>query len=308
MWEINCAGRVMIHQRLRNYILNRSVLLLCIAFVFAVALSAPVPLESNSKNQPGKPWEKLEPGLELGSFIPSQKSHLGDSVIRVLRIDLQYFEFRLLNASAKPQKKRKSAKDWVIEHGLIAGINASMYQKDNMTSVSYMKTGNHVNSSWFSKDKAFLAFDPKDKTLPPVKIFDRDCENFDEVRKQYNSLIQSIRMVSCDGKNVWAPQEKKWSTAAIGMDSKGRMLFIHVRSPYSTHDFIKILLGLPIDLKRAMYVEGGKDAQLYINTVKYEFEFVGNYARGVDNADSNTFAWPVPNVVGIARKSKSQRK
>lgn len=285
--------------------MNRSFLLLCLAVLVAVVALTPSQLESRSKVISKKYWKKLEPGLELGSFASSRKSRLGDSVVRVLRIDLGYFEFRLLNASAKAGGQRKSIKDWVNENGLIAGINASMYQQDNLTSVSYMKTGNHVNSSWVSKDRTFLAFDPKNKSLPSAKIFDRDCEGFAETRKQYRSLVQSIRMVSCDGKNVWEPQQKKWSIAALGMDSKGRMLFMHVRSPYSTHDFINILLDLPIDLKRAMYVEGGKDAQLYINTVKDEFEFVGNYSTRVNNADS-TFAWPVPNVLGIVRAPRKK--
>ncbi|GJL77121.1 MAG: hypothetical protein NPINA01_01100 [Nitrospinaceae bacterium] len=281
--------------------MNRSVLLLGAAFWAALISSFPSPLESNSRVLPKNLWQTLEPGLELGSFVPSRKSQLGDSVVRILRVDLKFFELRLLNASAKTQGQRKSVKEWVIANGLVAAINASMYQKDNLTSVSYMKTGDHVNSSWLSKDRTFLAFDPKDKSLPSGKIIDRDCDDLEKVRQQYRSLIQSIRMVSCKRKNVWAPQQKKWSTAAIGMDSKGRMLFIHVRSPYSTHDFINVLLDLPIDLMRAMYVEGGKDAQLYINTAKDEFEFLGNYSTGVENADSNTFAWPVPNVVGIAR-------
>ena len=286
--------------------MNRSVNLLRLAIFVAVVSLIPTHLESSSRILSKNHWQKLEPGLELGSFVPSRKSPLGDSVIRVLRIDLRYFEIRLLNASAQAHGQRKSVKDWVNENGLVAGINASMYQKDNLTSVSYMKTGNHVNSSWVSKDRTVLAFDPKDKSLPPAKIFDRDCEEFEEIRKQYRSLVQSIRMVSCHRKNVWVQQQKKWSIAALGMDSKGRILFIHVRSPYSTHDFINILLDLPIDLKRAMYVEGGKDAQLYINTVKDEFEFVGSYSTGVDNSDSNTIAWPVPNVVGVVRTSRKK--
>jgi hypothetical protein len=265
-----------------------------------LVFSVPRDLESKPRNLPKDLWKQLQPGLELGSFIPALKSKLDDSIVRILRIDLKYFEFRLLNASAQAKSERKSAKDWVLGNGLVAGINASMYQKNNLTSVSYMKTHDHINSAWVSKDRAFLAFDPMDKTKPSAKLFDRDCENFEKVRQQYKSLIQSIRMVSCKGENVWAQQEKKWSTAAIGMDSKGRMLFIHARSPYSTHDFINILLTLPIDLKRAMYVEGGKDAQLYINTGKDEFEFLGNYTTAVDGTNGNSIAWPVPNLVGIA--------
>jgi phosphodiester glycosidase len=295
----------MINLSLRTKILSRNCFALSLALLVAVVSFLPSQLESRSRVLSNKMWKKLEPGLELGSFTPSRKSTFGDSVIRVLRIDLEYFQLRLLNASAKAKGQRKSVRDWVNDNGLIAGINASMYQQDNLTSVSYMKTGNHVNSSWVSKDRTFLAFDPKDKSYPSAKIFDRDCEDFEETRKHYRSLIQSIRMVSCEGKNVWEPQQKKWSIAALGMDSKGRMLFMHVRSPYSTHDFINILLDLPIDLKRAMYVEGGKDAQLYINTVKDEFEFIGNYSTGVNNADS-TIAWPVPNVLGIVRTPRKK--
>jgi hypothetical protein len=279
--------------------LYRRNILLSLTLFAGLIFFAPSVLESKSRGLSKNLWEKLSPGLELGGFVPALKSTLGDSRIKVLRIDLKYFEFRLLNASAQAKNERKSIKEWVIGNGLVAGINASMYQKNNLTSVSYMKTRDHINSTWVSKDRTFLAFDPKDKALPSAKIFDRDCEDFEEVRKQYRSLIQSIRMVSCDGKNVWSPQEKKWSTAAIGMDSKGRILFIHARSPYTTHDFINILLTLPIDLKRAMYVEGGKDAQLYINTGRDEFEFLGNYTTAVDGAQGNTIAWPVPNVVGI---------
>jgi len=284
--------------------LIRCNFLLSLTLSACIIFSAPSSLESNSTVLHKNLWETLEPGLELGSFVPAQKSPFGDSLVRVLRIDLKHFEFRLLNASAQSRNERKSVKDWVIEHGLVAGINASMYQKDNLTSVSYMKTAEHTNSTWISKDRTFLAFDPKDKSLPTAKIFDRDCEDFEKVRNQYRSLIQSIRMVSCKGKNVWVQQEKKWSTAGIGMDSKGRMLFLHVRSPYTTHDFINILLNLPIDLKRAMYVEGGKDAQLYVNTGKDEFEFLGSYSTAVDNTNGNSIAWPVPNVVGIVRISK----
>ncbi len=251
-----------------------------------------------------KAWRLLEPGLELGTFRSPQKSPVGDSTIRILRIDTRHFQFRLLNASAEKPATRKSVREWVKSHNLVAGINASMYQKDNKTSVSYMRTGGHVNSSWLSKDKTMLAFDPKDRALPVARIYDRDCEDFDRVRKQYRSLVQSIRMLSCHGKNVWAPQERIWSTAAIGSDAKGRFLFIHSRSPYSTHDLINILLRLPIDLERAMYVEGGKDAQLFIQSGSKEYEFVGSYSSGSYESDDNRLSWPVPNVLGIVRVNR----
>ena len=253
------------------------------------------------------PWIQLEPGLEFGSFISPEKSPVGDNLIRILRIDPNRFQFRLLNASASSKSKRLSAKQWSRKNGMVAAINASMYQADKLTSVSLMKTFGHVNNNWYSKDRALLVFDPKKKSLPRAQILDRDCQSVDQLRKLYHTLIQSIRMISCDGKNVWEQQDKKWSTAAIGMNQSGDILFIHVRSPFSTHDLIDNLLKLPIQLKRAMYVEGGSEAQLYIHSGKHELEYVGSYSTGANETDANTLAWPIPNVVGITRLSPSKR-
>ncbi len=249
-------------------------------------------------------WKNLEPGLDLGVFTAPKKSAFGDSLIRVLRADTRFFSLKLLNSSALPSPKRHSVKKWAQQNALVAAINASMYQKNKVSSVSYMKTGKHVNSTWVSKDKTVLAFDPTEKNISTVRIIDRECEDFGALRKQYATLVQSIRMVSCKGENVWAPQKKMWSTAAIGTDRQGRVLFIHVRSPYPTHELINMLLQLPIDLKRAMYVEGGADAQLYINTGKEEHEFIGSYSTGSREHDENTFSRPVPNVLGLVRLNK----
>ncbi len=256
--------------------------------------------------EPAEPsvWRNLEKGLELGIFQAPKKSVLGDSLIRILRTDTHYFSLRLLNATSRDQGKRRSMKNWANENELVAAINASMYQKDMMSSVSYMKTRQHTNSNWVSKDKTILAFDPTDKSLPPVRIIDRDCEDFDKLRRSYGTLIQSIRMVSCQGANMWGRQTKMWSTAAIGLDRQDRVLFIHVRSPYTTHDLTNMLLKLPIGLKQAMYVEGGADAQLYINTGKEKHEFIGSYSSGSREHDENIFSHPVPNVLGLVRLKK----
>jgi hypothetical protein len=249
-------------------------------------------------------WRNLEKGLDIGIFPAPKKSTVGDSLIRILRADIASFELRLLNASSENQGKRLSVKNWVKKNGLVAAINASMYQKNMMSSVSYMKNGQHTNNTWVSKDKTFLAFNPIKKNSISVRIIDRDCDDFQSLRKQYDTLVQSIRMISCHRENMWEQQKNIWSIAAIGMDHQGRILFIHVRSPYSSHDLIDMLLELPIGLKQTMYVEGGADAQLYINTGKEEHEFIGSYSTGSREHNKNTFSHPIPNVLGLVRLKK----
>lgn len=118
---------------------------------------------------------------------------------------------------------------------------------------------------------------------------------------RYGTLVQSIRMVSCKGANVWRPQPRRFSTAAIGLDAAGRVAFLHVRSPFSTHDLIETLGALPLGISRMMYAEGGPEAQLYVRSGVREHERVGGYEAPSGGGD-NRVAWPVPNVIGIVRR------
>ena len=252
-------------------------------------------------------WQKLSDGLHLGFFQSPVPSETGDSMIRVLKIDPSRYNLRLLNASASENGRPLSTKEWCQQNGLVAAINASMYQADLKASVSLMRTKSHINNPRLSKDMAILAFDRQNPEVPRAKIIDRQCEDFDTWKTKYKTLIQSIRMISCKGKNVWEQQPQKWSTAAIAIDRHGRVLFIHVGSLYTTHDLINILKTLPLRIDRAMYVEGGPQAQMYIKVGTHEYEFVGSYKLSIEENVNALFSRPIPNVVGISlRKDKKK--
>jgi hypothetical protein len=278
-------------------------------FILTVLMSLS-PIAGAADQQPGEDsaWQKLAPGLQLGEFKAPLASEFGDSKVRVLRIDPQRYQLRLLNASASQNGRPLSAKQWSQQNGLVAAINASMYQEDYKSSVSLMRTRAHINNPRLSKDMTILAFDRKDADVPLVKLIDRQCEDIKVWQKKYTTMIQSIRMISCTGENVWAQQPQRWSTAAIGVDEQDRILFIHVGSPYSTHDLINILKKLPLDIARAMYAEGGPQAQMYINTGQHEYEFVGSYEIDIQGDMKKLISRPVPNVVGISLKESIKKK
>ena len=266
------------------------------------AAAVVLPVRSARQRQAASPWERLEPGLELGILPAPHRSSQGDSKIHVLRIDPHRFELRLLNASAPGQGQALTAREWSRKHDLAAAINASMYIQDNLTSVGLMRTRAHVNNPRLTRDKAVLAFDPRSPGMPPVKLIDRGCDDFDAWKTHYNTFVQSIRMVSCKGENVWARGGQEWSIAAVGIDRQGRLLFIHSRSPYTPYDLIENLLSLPLGLAGAMYVEGGPEAQLYVRGGRREVELVGSRGTSLFDGGDNQRAWPVPNVIGVVRR------
>jgi len=279
----------------------RSLLILLFFFFSSITGESQ---QRGSGQKPGQDmgWQQLAKGLELGTFLAPQPAAVGDSLVRVLRIDPKYYRFRLLNASAVENGVPLTPKQWCRQNGLIAAINPSMFQTDYKTSVSLMRTKTRTNNPRLSKDMTILAFNRQSSDVPRAKIIDRQCEDFQFWKQKYGTLVQSIRMLSCTGENVWKQQQRRWSTAAIGIDGKDNILFIHVRSWYSTHDLINILKKLPLNISRAMYTEGGPQAQLYINVGKKEFEFAGSYETSSNQSNERAISWPLPNVVGISKR------
>jgi len=273
--------------------------------VFLFCLFSPTEAQqkdSSPKNEEKSGWQRLDKGLELGTFAAPQAAIAGDSLVRVLRIDLSHYQLRLLNASRLENGVPLTPKQWIRQNGLAAAINSSMFQMDYKTSVSLMRTKGHTNNPRLSKDMTILAFDRLSADVPRAKIIDRQCDDFQFWKEKYETLVQSIRMISCTGKNVWKPQARHWSTSAIGIDGQNSILFIHVRALYSTHDLINILKRLPLDISRAMYTEGGPQAQLYINSGAKEFEFTGSHETPSMQNNSRAIPWPLPNVVGISKR------
>lgn len=229
----------------------------------------------------------------LGEFIARNASDGTPLEISILKIDPAKYSFKLLCASEHKGEKL-TVRGWALKFGLIAAINAGMYQTDELTSVGYMKNFNHVNNPRVNGYKAVLAFNRIDRSVPAIQIIDRQCQDFAGLRSKYQTLFQGIRMISCDGKNVWKQQADKWSTAAVGIDQDGHALFIFCQTPASVHDLINVLLALPISIHNAMYLEGGPPASFYLAEDGADLKLQG----------SNSFdlTGPVPNVLGVAAR------
>jgi len=246
-------------------------------------------------------WKEIDAGLSIGEFDSPQKSWMGDSKITVVRTAPRYYSFRLLSAS-EFENSRMTAKEWCKQHALISAVNAGMFQSDGITSVGYMKNFNHLNNPKLNRENAFFVFNPIDFSVPEVQIIDRKCQDFDQLWKKYQTIVQSIRMVSCRQTNVWSQQPRKWSVVAIGMARSGDVLFIFTRSPYSVHDFVSILLSLPLAIYSAIYLEGGPEASLYFSVKGVEIDKFGSYETSFNENDENSKAWPIANVIGIIKK------
>ncbi len=248
-------------------------------------------------------WDSLAPGLELGSFRGPWDTVGGDSTVYVLRIDPVAWELKILCAAELGIPSNLTAREWCERYGLAAATNAGMFAEDLKTHVGYLKSGEYLNSGRWNIYQSVLAFSPKDAAGPPARILDLDQTPREEILGGYHSLAQNLRLIKRPRKNQWTEQPQRWSEAALGEDGAGRILFIFSRSPFSMHAFNEILLSLPIDIMCAQHLEGGPEAQLFVQTGATRREFYGSYETDFRTDDDNALAWPIPNVLGIVPRS-----
>lgn len=246
-------------------------------------------------------WKQLTSGMEMLELNAKIPNSIGDSKITVVRIDTRNWELVFAGISQYEEERGKTAREWCEIHHLTLAINAGMFATDYETHVGYLKYRDHINSSHVNTYQSVLAFDPhKGKGLPPFQIYDLDKRvTIQTILKDYNSVIQNLRLIKKPGINVWKQQERAWSEAAIGEDKEGRILFIFSRSPFSMYDLNKELLESGIGIVAAQHLEGGPEAQLYIKVADFELEMFGSYETSFNEDDKNTEAWPIPNVIGL---------
>ena len=254
-------------------------------------------------------WQSLAPGMELGRFSASQPSSAGDSRITVLRIDPDLWALEFIGLSLDDAADGQTARQWSEAHGLTAAINAGMFGTDYSTHIGYLRFRDHVNNDNVNVYQSVAAFDPRREGLPRFRIFDLDSPgvSIQTILQDYASAVQNLRLIKRPGLNQWSQQEKTWSEAALGEDESGRILFIFCRSPYSMHDLNNELLDLGIGLVSAQHLEGGPQAQLYINTGKMELELSGSHGTSYRDDDDVSSAWPVPNVLGVRPRASEPR-
>jgi hypothetical protein len=255
---------------------------------------------TGSQAQEGR-FQEVAPGVELATLQAPQRSPTGDSRLTVVRVDVAKRPLRFYGVGALGLSEGLTADQWSLRYGLLAVINAGMFETDYRTPTGYAKVADReLNPRWKGKYQSLLVMDPKDPTLPQARLLDPECDgDVRQVAARYRVALQSLRMIDCKGKNRWSPQPRQWSIAALASDSRGRLLFIHSRSPYSVHDFNEVLLKLGLGISRAMYLEGGPEASLRVVTPGGVVDRIGSYETGFFESDDNTRYWALPNVLAV---------
>ncbi len=254
------------------------------------------------------PWTSLMDGLQYAELDAPDKAVVNDSKLTILKIDARKFDFEFLTAS-EHDKRMRTAPDWAAEFGKNVIINAGMYSYNKIHSnKGYMKNYDHYNNpKKTAYYNAMLAMHPKDKQKSPFDIIDITCQDWEKVKNQYHSYCQVMRMISCQGQGMEFVKRPDQSCSMVlaATDVSGNLYIVFTRSPYTHRTMIKYLQGMPLDIRTTVYLEGGPEASLYINTGDTVIAKYGSYVSNTCDNDDNDHFWEIPNVIALRKKNQA---
>lgn len=251
-------------------------------------------------------WNEIGKGIQYAELDAPEKSVVSDSKLSFIKLDVSKLDFHFLTASEHGNKPR-IAPEWATEFEMNIIVNAGMYAFNRkQTNKGYMKNYDHYNNPDKSEYyNAIMAINSKNKIGRQFEIIDITCQKWEIVKESYHSLCQGMRMISCDGAQMPFTKRPDQSCSMILMstDPEGNIYIVFTRSPYTHQKMISFLKGLPIDIRTTVYLEGGVEASLYINTPDTTIEKFGSYVSNTRANDKNDHFWKIPNTVGIKIKN-----
>jgi len=235
----------------------------------------------------------LGPGLTHERRALAAKSPTGATpCLDVVRADLHQYRLRILTA-ARDGNGSHPAPWWRDAFHLVAVTNAGMFHEEGDPVGLVVEDGVALgnDNKTFS---GYLAFDETGAT-----ITGRDCPGFDlaALRKRYRNVVQSGRLLGCDGKALPWKDKKQYSSAAIGVDREGQVVFLHARDAITMTELAAAVAEL--DLQGALFLEGGPEASLVVRGPKGELARMGSYETGFVENDGNQSFWWLPNVIAL---------
>lgn len=248
------------------------------------------------QEQPEPDWLAVAPGFELASIALPDTS----AVLVCVRMEPEMVRFSL-HTSSEYATAPVSIETWMSRHALQAAINASMYLPDRQTSTGYLRSGRHENNSRITaKLGAFFVAEPYADTaesvgLPRAAILDKSADTYENLLPRYAVVVQNFRLFNRDREILWPKEASSaHSIAAVGQDGQGRIYFFHCAAPMTVYAFTRVLLDLPLDLRAAMYVEGGSDAQLGLRVRGTPRYWTGRSSL----LGATGMLLPLPNILG----------
>lgn len=255
-------------------------------------------------------WYRLRDGLEFSRIRVYNDGKPVDS-LAVVRADPERNGFRVFHDGTK----LKNVEKWqditgadVMFNSSYYGYNmSSAYQMKSVDPVTLIITDGQMKGPRVNRQvQGMFVAEPRVSSVKHAKIIDMSREHYDYRRNEWNTGVQSWPLlVNEDGKIGTGPSNWYANRTAICDDTNGNILAVTTEGGFfSLYELGKFLRQSKLDIKNALNMDGGYEADMCIRTPKLNYVTYGQW----ETQGSRDISMPgghivLPAVVGIFPRS-----
>ncbi|MFQ5702123.1 MAG: phosphodiester glycosidase family protein [Acidobacteriota bacterium] len=226
----------------------------------------------------------------------------GSPAITVLRVDPRRWRMDVFHQSESPgDPVRADIESWQRRTGATVIFNAGQYYPDHLPMGLFVKRGKNLGTARVRRWKGLLVAEPTDaKQYRPADILDLEHDAFDVRTTPYRIAVQSFMILDRDHKKRVRRSDWHANRTVVATDGSGHLLVVHTEGAYTLWDLADWLDRSDLDVRLAMSMDGGFEAQICVHTEELAFASFGQWH--VDSHGDHSIAGlrrPLPAVIGL---------
>ena len=215
-------------------------------------------------------WQIRESGLETATAYMRYGPRLGGRELHLIRFDPAKFTFKPWHErelGLADKNEEINIDGWAKKlPSALALINGGQYHVDRSYIGWLKRDGKFISGAAKSGWSGYLVSGPSGRNSNPATPYSTIIDMEEKGRKlkpaDYENIMQSLMLRDAYGKIRVNNSFHLASRAAIGEDEEGRILFIMNPGAISLHDLAVVLGDPALNLKRALCLDGGFEAQM----------------------------------------------
>lgn len=272
-----------IHSRLYGRAMKRLAILATIFLLVLLLMGLLIGPETHSL---AGQWEKVSEGLEFKSLQVEGEPFQSIIRLKILKIDLEQFEVRVLDSRAFGAAKLE-VKELAKRANALATINGGFFLPDLRPIGLMITDGKEVNPLRNADWGIFFIRD----NLPRI-IHTRDYPMERNGEKKISQALQVGPRLIVEGREL---QMKKQSArrSAVGITTKNQVILLNTADTEAYAQDLARIFHRPeseggLECKDALTLDGGPSAQMYADYKSLKIDVTGS--------------WGVPNGLGVFKK------
>lgn len=221
-------------------------------------------------------WQHSQPTIAVGALTAESMDWSGSPEIIVVKMRPGRWRFESNFYQLLPEKQRLSAREWLQQTQAVVTINAGQYDTELNHLGWFIHKSRNLGSRQHPIWKGIFASTPNSPDgTPVINILDLKTTPLKLKSFKYTEAVQSLMLFDSKGTIRVNRSDRRARRCVVALDDSDNLYIFVTRGECTLWNLADYLKSSPLNLNRAISLDGGAQAQISIRLKDTEIHIPG---------------------------------